>query len=181
MFFCYNSNMNKFRSYTENEEDKKLYDTNNYMNLFMLHSFGHCYNACLPYFSPKIIPYYENMLSIIHRFIETGEIEYMYYLEKTYKNNKNEFYLYKFEFISADDCNIESKYKNWYNGDYINISSKPVIDKNTMKTVYEYYYPNNTEKVNMLLDTWENKELPYSKWVLENRENSYKYGALLLN
>lgn len=160
-----------FRCNEWNEDEHKLYRQFSY--------WIHDYNENLRLYNKNSFPmelfdYYERMLQVTHRYLNTGEFDTFYNIDVRRINGNREKYVEKYQLITKELCDIDSpELPRFYP-----IGRKLCVDEDTMKNYLEhhsYTYQNKPEEQKRILENWKQNVKPILVWINENLVNKTDY------
>lgn len=131
-----------------------------------IHDFRQLLGYRANYFPRYFFNYYEQMLQVTHRFLETGDIDAFYNPEDVIDvatGNKLRVSM-KYQFITSEICGVDSDILPCY----LPIDYLYDIDQHTVISYFNSYwtYKNmSDEERNKLIDYWYKNTLPVLEWI----------------
>ena len=153
------------------EEEKKLYRQFGY--------WIHDYRQELrthrtDYFPMEYFDYYEQMLQITHRFIDTGVIDTFYNIDCFFSNGKKEKSVEKYQLITKDMCGIDSPELPRF----FPVSRKLCVNDEKMKNYFDTNFSfkhKSDEERQKLFENWQQTLKPILVWINNNLVNKTDY------
>lgn len=115
-------------------------------------------------FPMEYFDYYERMLQLTHRFIETGEVDEYYEIEPVWNKDGRRDVVEKYELITAEQTGFDNPLLPCF----LPVWWPMVFDAEKMKEHFLTYwtFPEKSEEVRLQeFETWQKNALPLLQWL----------------